>query len=146
LADHDAGLSQPYRESGVDLVERDLIAPAIVELGGARALVRGHGLGLFERAAGLEIGGDAGRAEHMAAELDLETGFGMRRRIMPQRRPDPWRSRLRQSNCPPRRHDSLSDAPSGGESGAKPILSAGCEDASGIVGMERSPHMELDKV
>jgi hypothetical protein len=26
------------------------------------------------------------------------------------------------------------------------FLSAGCEDASGIVGMERSPHMELDKV
>ena len=36
--------------------------------------------------------------------------------------------------------------PSGGESGAKPILSAGCEGASGIVGMELSPHMELGSV
>ena len=34
--------------------------------------------------------------------------------------------------------------PSGGESGAKPILSAGCEGASGIVGMELRPHMELE--
>ena len=29
-----------------------------------------------KRAAGLEIGGDPGRAEHVAAELDLEAGFG----------------------------------------------------------------------
>jgi hypothetical protein len=69
--------------NALDLIERDLIAGAVVELGGARAFMRGHSLGVFERAAGLEIGGDAGRAEHMAAELDLETGFGMRRRIMP---------------------------------------------------------------
>src|SRR5258708_2441818 len=60
----------------LDLVERDLIAGAVVKLRGARAFVRGHGLSVFERAAGLEIGGDAGRAEHVAAELDLEAGFG----------------------------------------------------------------------
>ena len=39
--------------------------------------------------------------------------------------------------------DSSYPFPSSGESGAKPILSARPEDASGIVGMELSPHMEL---
>ena len=29
-----------------------------------------------KRAACLEVGGDAGRAEHVAAELDLEAGLG----------------------------------------------------------------------
>src|SRR5690348_15274723 len=53
----------------LDLIERDLVAGAVVELGGARAFVRGHGLGVFESAAGFEIGGDASRAEHIAAEL-----------------------------------------------------------------------------
>jgi hypothetical protein len=47
--------------NALDLIERDLVTGAIVELGGARALVRGHGLGVFKRAAGLEIGGDASR-------------------------------------------------------------------------------------
>jgi hypothetical protein len=40
----------------LDLVERDLIPGAVVKLGGARALMRRHGLCVFERAAGLEIG------------------------------------------------------------------------------------------
>jgi hypothetical protein len=38
--------------------------------------MRGHGLGVLERAAGLEVRRDAGRPEHVAAELDLEPGFG----------------------------------------------------------------------
>jgi hypothetical protein len=48
-----------------DLIERDLIAGTVVEPGGTRAFVRRHGLRVFERAAGLEIRGDAGRAEDM---------------------------------------------------------------------------------
>jgi hypothetical protein len=60
----------------LDLVERDFVTGPIVELGGARAFVRGHGLGVFERAASLEVGSDAGCAEHVAAELDLEAGLG----------------------------------------------------------------------
>lgn len=48
----------------------------VVELGGERAFVRGHGLCVFESAAALEIGGDAGCAEHMAAELTLQAGLG----------------------------------------------------------------------
>jgi hypothetical protein len=35
--------------------------------------MRGHG---FEREAGLEIGCDPSRAEHVAAELDLKPGIG----------------------------------------------------------------------
>jgi hypothetical protein len=50
------------------LVERDLIAGAIVELCGSRAFVRGHGLRVFECAAGFQIGGDARGAEGMAAD------------------------------------------------------------------------------
>lgn len=38
--------------------------------------MRGHGLGVFEGAASLEIGGDAGRAKHVTAELALEPSFG----------------------------------------------------------------------
>jgi hypothetical protein len=38
--------------------------------------VRGHGLGVFERSAGLEVGGDAGRAEDMATEFLLKAGIG----------------------------------------------------------------------
>jgi len=40
----------------LDLVERDLVVRAVVELGGAGALV-----GVFKRAAIVEIGGDARR-------------------------------------------------------------------------------------
>jgi hypothetical protein len=60
----------------LDFVEGDCVACAIVELRRSRALVRGHGLRVFKRAAGLEIRGNAGSAENMAAELVLETGLG----------------------------------------------------------------------
>src|SRR5271154_422878 len=60
----------------LDFVERNRIVSSVIELGGTRALVRGHGLGVLKRSAGLEIGGDAGRTEHMAAEFLLEAGFG----------------------------------------------------------------------
>jgi hypothetical protein len=48
--------------------------------------VRGHGLGVFERAARLEVSRDARRAEHVAAELDLEAGLRMVRRRTMRRR------------------------------------------------------------
>jgi hypothetical protein len=38
--------------------------------------VGGHRLGVFERAAGLKIGGDAGSPKYMAAELLFEAGLG----------------------------------------------------------------------
>jgi hypothetical protein len=49
----------------LNFIERDLVAGAIIELGGARTFVRGHGLRVFQRAAGFEIGGDARGAEGM---------------------------------------------------------------------------------
>ena len=39
-------------------------------------VARRHGLCVFERAAGLKVGGEAGRAKGMAAELDLEASLG----------------------------------------------------------------------
>src|SRR4051794_12365081 len=57
-------------------IERNLITSAVVKLGRARVFMRGHGLGIFERATGLEIGSDPGRAEYVAAELLLESGLG----------------------------------------------------------------------
>ena len=42
-----------------DLIERDLVTPAVVELGRPRAFVRGHLLDMFEQPAVLEIDGDA---------------------------------------------------------------------------------------
>src|SRR4051794_14446580 len=56
-------------------IERNLITSAVVKLGRARAFMRGHGLGIFERSTSLEIRGDPGSAENMAAELLLEPGF-----------------------------------------------------------------------
>src|ERR1700736_2813737 len=55
-------------------IERDLVAGAIVELGGARALMRRHRLLLS--AAGFKIGGDAGRAEGMAADPGARAELG----------------------------------------------------------------------
>jgi hypothetical protein len=59
----------------LDFIECDLIAGAIVELGGARAFVRRHGLCGFQGAAGFEVGGDPGGPECVAADLDLHAEF-----------------------------------------------------------------------
>jgi len=47
----------------LDLIERDLIRAPVVELGGASAGMIGHAGGFFERAAALEISGNAGSPE-----------------------------------------------------------------------------------
>ena len=46
-----------------DLVERDAVAGAVVELGRSRAFVGGDLLGLFECPAVFEVGGDASSSE-----------------------------------------------------------------------------------
>ena len=66
LGDHDP----------LDLIERDDVGRAVIELGRAGALVRGHSLGVLECTAGLEVGGDAGGAESVAADLRLEARVG----------------------------------------------------------------------
>ena len=55
-----AAISGPRsNRNPLDLIERDFVAGAIIELGRARAFVRRHSLRVFERAAGFEIGRDA---------------------------------------------------------------------------------------
>jgi hypothetical protein len=56
------GVPRTSNRDPLDLVEGGRIARAVVEFGGAWAFVRGHGLGIFERAAGFQIGGDPGSA------------------------------------------------------------------------------------
>jgi hypothetical protein len=46
-----------------DLIESDFVACTVVKLGGARAFVRRHRLGVLKRAAGLKIGCDPCGAE-----------------------------------------------------------------------------------
>ena len=60
----------------LDLIESDFVASAIVELGRTRAFVRGHGLRVLERPAGLEISRDAGCAKRVTADLDAHTEIG----------------------------------------------------------------------
>src|SRR5271165_2661793 len=66
-----AAISGPRsNRNPLDLVKRDLIASAIIELRRAGAFVRRHGLRILQGAAGFEIGRDAGRAESVAADPD----------------------------------------------------------------------------
>jgi hypothetical protein len=56
------------------LIEANVVAPAIVELGGAgRGMVR-HGRGVFEGAAVFEIRGDSGRPKSVVADLGFDAG------------------------------------------------------------------------
>jgi hypothetical protein len=64
----------PLNRDPLHLVERDLVAGAIVELGGARTFMRGHGLSIFYSAAGFEIGGDARGAEAVIADRCVNAG------------------------------------------------------------------------
>src|SRR3954465_12037784 len=57
-------------------IQRNLVAGTVIELGRARAFMRGHGLGIFQRSTGLEIGGNASCPEDVAAELLFEPGLG----------------------------------------------------------------------
>jgi hypothetical protein len=52
----------------LDLIKRNLIAGPIIELRCARAFMRRHGLRVFQRAAGFEIGRDPRGAKGMAAD------------------------------------------------------------------------------
>ena len=72
-----------------------MVVRAVVELGGAGALMSGHRLGVFQRAAIVEIGGDAGGAEGVItdrrrniriarAALQHAPGVGLRHRAISQ--------------------------------------------------------------
>src|SRR5207245_1900338 len=59
----------------LDLIERDLVVAAIVELGRARAFVRSHLLRVLDETAIDQIDGDAGRPEAVAAEPSEQSGL-----------------------------------------------------------------------
>ncbi len=52
----------------LDLIESDLIAASVVELGGARRGVCGHLAGMLKLAVILEVGGDPGRTEGVVGD------------------------------------------------------------------------------
>jgi hypothetical protein len=60
----------------LDLVECDLIAGTVVELGRTRAFVRRHRLGVLERAAPLKVSGDPRSAKSVAADPALHAELG----------------------------------------------------------------------
>jgi hypothetical protein len=70
------GRGEVLNHNSFDLIERDFVAGAIVELGRARAFVRGHGLRVFQRAPGFQIGSDARGAESVAADPDPRAEIG----------------------------------------------------------------------
>jgi len=59
-----------------DLIERNLVACAIVELGRTGAFVRGHGLGVFQRAAALKVGRNPRGAKCVTANPTFHAEFG----------------------------------------------------------------------
>jgi hypothetical protein len=66
----------PLNLDPLDLIERDRIASAVIELGRIRAFVGRHGLDVFEGATGVEVDGDPGRPERMAVDPHLEAHRG----------------------------------------------------------------------
>jgi hypothetical protein len=58
----------PLNRDPLHLIERDLVARAVIELRGAWAFVRRRDLSILQSAAGFKIGGDARGAERMAAD------------------------------------------------------------------------------
>ena len=65
-------IATPLNHDPFDLIEADLVAGAVIELGGAGGLVGGDGLGVFDRAAVEQVGGDAGGAEGVAVGGDAQ--------------------------------------------------------------------------
>jgi hypothetical protein len=69
----------PLKSDPLYLVLSETLLCAVVELGRARALVRGHRLRMLERAAISEIGCDTGRAKSVIADRSMNA----RRRSSP---------------------------------------------------------------
>lgn len=63
-------------QDSFDLIERNLILPAVVKLGRPRALVVGDVLRGFQRAAVLQVRGDAGSAKRVVSDPRLDAGVG----------------------------------------------------------------------
>src|ERR1700733_14860800 len=65
----------PSNRDPLDLVERDFVAGAIIELRRAWAGMIGHRLGVFERAAVSEKIRQPGRAKGVAAHVGVDAGL-----------------------------------------------------------------------
>ena len=74
--------AQNLDRNPLDLIERNLILPPVVELGRPRALVVGDMLRGFKRAVVLQVRGDAGCPEGMVPILVLMPVSRVRRWIM----------------------------------------------------------------
>src|SRR5436305_1715456 len=68
------GVAAASNGNPLDFVERNLVAGAVVELGGLGALVGRNLLGLLDGPARFEVGGDAGGPEGVAADPLGEPG------------------------------------------------------------------------
>ena len=64
----------PLNGNPFDFIERNLILPAVIEFRRPGGLVVGDVLRRFELAIVLQVGGDAGRAERVVADLGLDAG------------------------------------------------------------------------
>ena len=58
----------------LDLVQRHVLSPPVIELRGARARMVRHRRGALQRPAGFEVRGDAGRPERVIAGLGGDPG------------------------------------------------------------------------
>ena len=68
------GSRNPLNHDPFDLIEADLVSGAVVELGRARRLVGGDGLGVLDTAAVEQVGGDAGGPEGVAVGRNAQFG------------------------------------------------------------------------
>ena len=73
---------QPSDHNPLDLIEAELVAPAIVELRGARRGAVRHRRSFLQRAAILEVRSDPGRSEAVVPSLVAMPPAAARRRII----------------------------------------------------------------
>ena len=72
----------PSNSDSFHLIEGDLVTGAIVKLGGPGAFMGSHRLRVFERATGLEIGGDPSRGNTWQPSLPFSPASAVRRRTI----------------------------------------------------------------
>ena len=64
----------PSQPDPLDLIEADLVLATVIELGGASAGMIGHGSGVLQGTAVLQIGGDPGRPKTVISQLGRDPG------------------------------------------------------------------------
>ena len=75
MRDRDHCYSEQFSDCNpLDLIECNCVASAVVKLGGARRFVVGDGLGVLDRAAVFQVGGDTGCPPRVATYLNGQAG------------------------------------------------------------------------